>query len=1105
MRKNTSSIHEALANRVLLIDGSMGTLLQQQGLSANDFGGEKYNGCNEHLVLTRPDIVTLVHESYLKAGADIIETNTFGATPLVLLDYNLESKAYEINFAAAQLAKKACKVYSTSIKPRFVAGSMGPTTKSLSLTGGVTFNELIASYRSQAIPLINGGCDYLLLETAMDTLNLKAAYCGISEAFRDVGKSLPIAISVTIEATGTMLAGQDIEAVYYSLEHIKPLYFGINCAMGPAQMKTHIHRLATVSQFPIALVPNAGMPDANGNYQETPALFSKIIEEYLVNGWLNIVGGCCGTTPEHISRLQEVIASLPSKARINVSKNELTALAGLETLYLSSDERPYFVGERANVIGSRAFKDLISAQKFDAAADVARNQIKNGAHIIDICVSNPDRDEIADIYEVVSRLAKVVKIPLMIDSQNPKTVEIAFQLIQGKCVLNSINLENDGKTLHELMPLVKHYGAAVVVGCIKDDMALTAESKLAIAKDAYTILQTQYNIAEIDILFDPLVFPCATGDQKYLGSGKETIEGIRLIKQTFPACKTVLGISNISFGLPLAGREALNSAFLYHCTLAGLDVAIVHVEKIRRYSSLSHEEKQLCDHLLFNQGQDPIAAFVAFYREKKTVAQTVFIHWETLSLPDRINRHLIEGTQEYLTETMDIGLKTYAPLELVNGLLLQGMAKVGQLFNANQLIVAEVLQSAEVMKAAVTYLEQFMDQTQNSSRATMLLATVKGDVHDIGKNLVNIIFSNNGYKVIDIGIKCDAENIVAACVKHNPDLIGLSGLLVKSALQMETTAHDLKAAGISVPLLVGGAALSQTFTQTRIATAYNGSVYYCKDAMAGLAIAMELTASAKPIKNIITPHHNPMIIEGQLQDIWPFLNETMIYNHHLGYRGNFHQALATNDPKAKKLVDQVERVKERIANEDLFKPKAIYQFFSAKSQGQELLIFDHEGQKIIERFIFPRQDSGARLCLADYVSATNLDSVAFFVATAGIGIAELAKQWINMGEYVNAHILFALGLETAEAFAEFVHAKIRNEWGLTPLHQNKEDILKGNYQGKRYSFGYSACPNLEDQTKLWNLIEPSKHIGVSLTETYMMLPEASVSALVIHNANARYF
>ncbi|HET7340577.1 MAG TPA: homocysteine S-methyltransferase family protein, partial [Methylomirabilota bacterium] len=822
-----SRLREALRRRVLVLDGAMGTMLQAAGLTAADFGGAALEGCNEHLNLTRPDVVRGIHRAYLEAGADAISTNTFGCAPYVLAEYGLGERAEEIARAGAQLAREAAG-------EAFVLGAMGPSTRTITVTRNVTFDQVREAYRVQAAGLVAGGVDALLLETCQDTLNVKAAALGVQDAMRAAGVTLPLMVSGTIEPTGTMLAGQGVEALWTSLEHLGLLAIGLNCSTGPEFMTDHLRSLASLATAFVSVYPNAGLPDERGQYGETPASLAFKLKRFLDEGWLNLVGGCCGTTPAHIA----AIAALARGRAPRVPPTTLApAVSGIEVLSPTEDNRPVFVGERTNVIGSRKFKELVVGERFDDAAEVGRAQVKAGAQVLDVCLANPDRDEAADMDRFMAELTRRVKVPLMIDSTDAAVLEIALRHCQGKAIVNSINLEDGEERFERVTPLLRRYGGAVVVGCIDENkqqgMAVTRERKLAIAERSHELLTERYGLPARDLIFDPLVFPVGTGDANYIGSAVETIEGLRAIKRRFPECRTILGISNVSFGLPPAGREVLNGVFLYHCVKAGLDYAIINTERLERYPSIPEEERRLAEDLLYWRGADPVAAFAAHFRERRKAAPVA----RTLSLDERLARYIVEGSRDGLVEDLDAKLTQAAPLEIINGPLMRGMDEVGRLFNDNQLIVAEVLQSAEAMKAAVAHLEPFMEKTASATRGTIVLATVKGDVHDIGKNLVEIILSNNGYRVINLGIKVPPEDLIAAWHMHKPDAFGLSGLLVKSAQQMVVTAQDLRAAGIEAPLFVGGAALTRKFTATRIAPEYGGVTLYAKDAMDGLDLA----------------------------------------------------------------------------------------------------------------------------------------------------------------------------------------------------------------------------------------------------------------------------
>lgn len=834
--ERTSALKAALSERILVVDGAMGTAIQGYDLGPEDFGGAEYEGCNENLVFTRPDVIEAVHRGHLAAGADIIETDTFGSTSIVLAEYDLAHEARRLNQAAAALARRIAAEFSSPEKPRFVAGSMGPTTKSISVTGGVTFEELAASYHVQAAGLIEGGADVLLLETGQDTINIKAGLEGIDRAFAELGREIPVAVQGTVEPMGTLLAGQDVEALYVSLAHRDLLWIGINCATGPAFMTDHIRTLASISRFPVACIPNAGMPDENGKYNETPEAMAETLGRFVDSGWVNVIGGCCGTVDGHIHLLGEAAAG---KAPRSYNPPRETRLSGIEALLVDDQVRPVVVGERTNVLGSRRFRRLINEAKFEEAAEVGRRQARNGAHVLDVCLQDPDRDEAEDVSQFLDLLTKKVKTPIMIDSTDSAVIELALTQLQGKAIINSINLEDGEERFQRVVPLARRYGAALVVGCIDDDkeqaQAITKERKLEVALRSAKLLTEKYGVPEEDLIFDPLVFPVGTGDVNYIGSGAETVEGVRLIKEALPRCKTVLGISNVSFGLPAAGREVLNSVFLYHCVQAGLDMAIVNSELMMRYAAIPEDERQLAEDLIWYRGEDPVAAFAAHFREKAPSATTE--DRRALPLDERLALAIIEGTKEGLAEDLDEALSNRTPLEIINGPLMDGMTEVGRQFNANQLIVAEVLQSAESMKFSVGHLEPHMERMESSIKGRVILATVKGDVHDIGKNLVEIILSNNGYEVINLGIKVPPQELIEAFHQHNPDMIGLSGLLVKSAQMMVETVRDFRQDGVSVPVLVGGAALSNRFTRLRIAPEYDGLVAYAPDAMTGLALA----------------------------------------------------------------------------------------------------------------------------------------------------------------------------------------------------------------------------------------------------------------------------
>jgi len=1156
----------------------MGTMLQQCNLTAADFGGAALEGCNEVLVRTRPDVVLDIHRKYLEAGADIIETNTFGSTPLVLGEYGLSAEAHALSKRAAELARQAADEFSKTGKPRFVAGSMGPTTKAITVTGGVTFEGLEESYYVQAKGLIEGGCDLLLVETSQDTRNIKAALLAIRRLSKEIGVEIPTIISVTIEQNGTMLAGQTIEAAWASLRHAKPLALGLNCATGPEFMTDHIRTLSQITSEFVSCYPNAGLPNPETNqYGETPESLAAQLEKFIDHGWINLVGGCCGTTEKHIRAIAQMAEG--KKPRVRPAEAHRAVYSGIETIEAEESTRPLLVGERTNVIGSRLFKNLVSEEKWEEATEIARRQVKGGAQVVDVCLQSTERDEKKDIPLFYEKLIRKIKAPVMIDTTDPSAIELALTYCQGKAIINSINLEDGEEKFERVVPVAHDFGAAVVVGCIDEDpvqaQAFTRERKLEIAQRSYELLTKKYDIAPEDIVFDPLVFPCATGDENYIGGAVETVEGIRLIKKALPDVRTILGISNVSFGLPPGAREVVNSVFLYYCTKAGLDLAIVNTEKLERFASIPEHERELAENLLFQhppkhipaeyshpellrnvpadwreQSKEQRAALNQFHigaiaEHFRTATKKEKVRAEDLPLDQRLANYIIEGTRDGLVDDLE---KKRAdgvpPLEIINGPLMEGMSEVGRLFNANELIVAEVLQSAEAMKAAVSHLEQFMEKADTAKRGKIVLATVKGDVHDIGKNLVEIILKNNGYDVVNLGIKVPPEELIKAFQEHKPDAIGLSGLLVKSAQQMVITASDLKDAGIEIPLLVGGAALSGKFTQQKIAPSYGNAVCYAKDAMTGLRLMNELmdpatrgtvvrehTASGDgvtvtttmKVADITPVTRSPKVradlpiqpvghldrkvrLVPDLREVWSYINPFMLFGRHLGFRGDFEKQLAARDAKAVELFESMEEVKAEAAK--WMRVKAVWQFFEAEAEGEALHLFAPSEKQPLLTWRFKRQKTGDRLCLSDYVLPARdgkRDHVAVFVVTAGEGVRERSEAAKNAGYYFLSHGLQALAIESAEACAEWLHRRIREDWGFPdPAELAMSQRFTSRYRGKRYSFGYPACPDLEDQAGLWKLLRP-EDIGVQLTEGFMMDPEASVSALAFQHPDCTYF
>ena len=1156
-KESYEELKKDLGNKIVMLDGAMGTMLQAENLTSDDFGGEKYEGCNDYLVLTKPDVIKKIHKKYLQAGSDIIETNTFGALDIVLHDYGLEDKAFEMNKKAAEIVNEAIKEYREENPEKtrnlYVAGAIGPSNKSISVTGGVTFDELIHSYYTATSGLLAGGVDLILFETIQDTRNLKAAYLGLQKAMSE-NYYVPLMLSFTIESTGTTLAGQTADAFYYAVNHMNPLSIGLNCATGPEFMTQFLKKLNEVSNTYISVYPNAGLPNEEGKYEETPVTLAEKIEPFFKNGYLNIVGGCCGTTPEFIKKIKEKAEKYEPR-EVDKNKNE-NALSGLISLEVPKD-RPIYVGERTNVIGSRIFKNLIASEQFDEATEIARLQIKGDADVIDICLANPDRDELSDMKNFLEQVAKFAKIPIMLDSTDIKVIEEGLKYLQGKGIINSINLEDGEEKFDKMAKIIKKYGAAVVVGLIDEEgMAVSLEKKLAVARRSYKLLTEKYGIDERDIIFDTLVFPVATGDQKYIGSATATIEAIRKIKKEMPKVKTILGVSNISFGLPLAGREVLNSYYMQKAYEAGLDFGIVNTEKLIPIKDISDKEKELSENLLFNTNDDTVAEFVAFYREKKGVQKTVDV--SSLTTEERVAKLVVEGSKKDLHQLLDVLLEKYKPLDIINGPLMDGMDEVGRLFNNNDLIVAEVLQSAEVMKASVSYLEQFMEKSDASQKGTVIMATVKGDVHDIGKNLVGIIIGNNGYNVIDLGINTPAEKIREAIIEHKADFVGMSGLLVKSAMEMVNTVGVLKEAGIDIPIFVGGAALTEKFTVNKIEPSYeNNIVIYSKDAMTALAdlnkmidaekfeefkaylqkrrdlllvkseeelAKLDVRQSVSSIKDqdgdfdfskVELPKYNfekiykPETLNRQIitnisaKEVFKYLNLQMLIGKHLGLKSVVNNLLEQGDERVTKIYNEIIDIINH--GDEYFDIKAVYKYFPTRKNGEKIEVLSDDLQTVIETFEFPRQKFGKYYSLNDYISPDGIDYMGLFVVSAGEKSRLASNELMEKGEFYRGHLVNSVGLEIAEATAEYIHRIMREDVGIfDPVDITQDEIFKSKYQGTRYSFGYPACPDLSDQEKLFKLLRPETY-GIKLTEGYMMYPEASVSAIVFSQPFTKYF
>ena len=833
-----NEMKKLLAERIPVFDGAMGTYLQTFGLKDSDYAG--HEGLNEMLSISKPEVIQKVHEDYLAAGADFVETNTFGANAAVLAEYGLAARVREFNLASVKLARAAADKYSNNSHKRYVAGSVGPTNKAIFVTGGISFDELRDIYLAQLSALLEGGADILLLETAHDILNLKAGLAAVRLAFKQTGLEVPVVVSATMDGSNKMLSGHDAESFYAAVEHFPLAAIGFNCSTGPEGLRLRLERLSARAQYPVFAMPNAGLPDENGRYLETPEKFASVMNGFAKGGLLNMAGGCCGTSPEHIKALAGAVKGIKPRALPAAAP---WVVSGVEALFYDEIEPPVMAGERNNSIGSKKFRDMVAAGDWDGALALGKAQAAAGAHVLDVCLANPERNELADVKTFLPRLTKAVRLPLMTDTTDLAVMEEALKTAPGKALLNSVNFEFGEEKPRAAAELVKTYGAKLVFGCIDADkvhgLPLDCERKVAIARRAYAFLTGECGMKAGDIIFDTLVFPVAVGGE-HANTARETIKAIEIIKKEFPGVKTILGVSNVSFGLPPASREVLNSVFLHHAVKAGLDIAIVNIEKLKRYASISPEEKALAEDLLFARKPDAAQAFAARYRDAKKAAPAAAA--QDAPPEEKLRLAVLNGTRSGIPEAVAELLKTNSPLEIINGPVMKAMGEIGKLFAAGELIVTEVLQSAEAAKAAVTALAPALKEQKAPKRGKLLLATVKGDVHDIGKNLVSIIFESNGFEVVDLGVKVPPEDIAAAAAKEQPDFIGLSGLLVRSTEQMTITARELAKAGMKVPLLVGGAALTEKFTAANIVPAYPGPVFYSRDAMEGLNYALKLGA-----------------------------------------------------------------------------------------------------------------------------------------------------------------------------------------------------------------------------------------------------------------------
>ena len=1153
-------LRQALATRVVVADGAMGTMLQAANPTLEDF--QNHEGCNEILNVSRPDIVRSVHDEYLTAGVDAVETNTFGANWSNLADYGIEDRIYELAFAGGKIAREAADSFSTAEKPRFVLGSLGPGTKLPSL-GHTTYENLKIAYYTAAKGLSDSGCDALLVETSQDLLQVKAAINGCRQAISETDRDIVLIAQVTVETTGTMLLGSEIGAALNTLEPMGIDLIGLNCATGPTEMSEHLRYLSKNAKVSISVMPNAGLPvlGANGaSYPLGPNELALALEGFVDDYGISLVGGCCGTTPEHLSAVVNRVSGKP------IAKRNPELDPGASSLYqyvpFRQDKTYLAIGERTNANGSRAFRDALLAEDWEKCVEIARDQIRDGAHMLDLSVDYVGRDGAADMSQLASRFATASTLPIVLDSTEPAVLKAGLEHLGGRCVINSVNYEDgDGPTSRfaKIMPLVKEHGASVVALTIDEEgQARDADWKLRVARRLIMDLRDNWGMNVGDILLDCLTFPIATGQEETRKDGIETIDAIRRLKLEFPDVQTTLGVSNVSFGLNLAARVVLNSVFLHECVQAGLDSAIVHPSKITPMARIDERQKQVALDLIYDRRTfdgdectyDPLQEFLQLFDgvELATSKNARAEALAALPLYERLQRRIIDGEkvglEDDLKEAMALGTP---PLEIINTHLLEGMKIVGELFGKGEMQLPFVLQSAEVMKTAVAILEPFMEKTGDEGRGTMLLATVKGDVHDIGKNLVDIILTNNGYQVVNIGIKQTINQIIDGAIESNADAIGMSGLLVKSTVIMKENLQEIAARGLDQkwPIVLGGAALTRAYVEQDLAALFPGEVRYARDAFEGLRLMDSIMAvkrgepgAALPalrerkvantrIKSeelpvdtrrsdvaidvdIPTPpFFGSRVVKGiQLSDYAGMLDERALFVGQWGLKGNRGEyesmVEAEGRPRLRSLLNEVQ-------SSGWLNAAVVYGYFPCYSEGNDLVILHHEGDKKGQertRFTFPRQTRDRRLCISDFFASKDsgkTDVVAFHVVTMGSTVSEAAAKLFAANNYREYLELHGLSVQLTESLAEHWHARIREELSVkSDDSSDLQGILDQGYRGSRYSFGYPACPDLEQQVQLCELLDPAR-IGVELSEEFQLHPEQSTSAIIVHHPEAKYF
>ncbi|GAB4461595.1 MAG: methionine synthase [Elainellaceae cyanobacterium] len=1216
---------------VIVFDGAMGTNLQVQNLTAEDFGGAEYEGCNEYLIVTKPEAVAKVHRDFLAAGADVIETDTFGAASIVLAEYNLGDRAYELNKLAAELAKRCTEEFSTPDKPRFVAGSMGPTTK-LPTLGHIDYDTMKASFEEQAEGLYDGGVDLFIVETCQDVLQIKAALNAIEAVFKRKGDRRPLMVSVTMEIQGTMLVGSDVSAMLTILEPYPIDILGLNCATGPDRMADHIRYLSQHSPFVISCIPNAGIPENVGghaHYKLTPMELRMALMHFVEDLGVQVIGGCCGTRPEHIQQLAELAPTLtPHEREVrgqgsgvrgqaaelspplplspsphhSPARPALTYIPAAASIYSAQpydqDNSFLIIGERLNASGSKKVRELLNAEDWDGLVAVARSQVKEGAHVLDVNVDYVGRDGERDMRELVSRLVTNVNLPLMLDSTEWQKMEAGLKVAGGKCILNSTNYEDGDERFFKVLELAKTYGAGIVVGTIDEEgMARSAERKFAIAQRAYRDA-LEYGIPAYEIFYDPLALPISTGIEEDRENGKATIEAIRLMRQNLPGVHILLGVSNISFGLSPAARIVLNSMFLHEATAAGMDGAIVSAAKILPLAKIEPQHQEVCRQLIYDERRfeggvcvyDPLTELTKLFEGVSTKDTRSSGSLADLPIEERLKQHIIDGERIGLEEALTEALKTYKPLDIINTFLLDGMKVVGDLFGSGQMQLPFVLQSAETMKAAVAHLEPFMekDEAGDNAKGTFLIATVKGDVHDIGKNLVDIILTNNGYRVINLGIKQPVDNIIDAYFEHKADCIAMSGLLVKSTAFMKENLAVFNERGITVPVILGGAALTPKFVYEDCQNTYKGKVIYGKDAFSDLHFmdklmpakaagrwddvqgfldesvegsevrgqgsgkepVSEIQAESEQSTTAVAPTVEDTVrSEAVALDIPrptpPFWGTQILNPEDIPLKDVFWyldlQALIAGQWQFRKPKDQtreeydaflqekaypiLEQWKQRVLTEHLLRPQLVYGYFPCLSEGNSLHIYDPaavqngmgpQDLQPVATFTFPRQKSLRRLCIADFFLPKDLtpnpqpptplfDVFPMQAVTVGDIATEFAQQLFAADQYTDYLYFHGLAVQVAEALAEWTHARIRRELGFGAAEpDNIRDVLAQRYQGSRYSFGYPACPNIQDQYTQLNLLG-AERIGLHMDESEQLYPEQSTTAIAVYHPTAKYF